>query len=61
MSSGANHTIQNVSHKLVRLATSSGRLITPSSDSDGFDKNSRPGWRTLRLRAKATSNTEVIA
>ena len=61
MSSGVNHTSRNVSHKLVRLATSSGRLITPSTDSDEFNKNRRPGWRTLRLRAKATSNTEVIA
>lgn len=61
VSNGAKHTSQNVSHRLVRLATSSGRLITPSTDSDEFNKNSRPGWRTLRLRAKATSNIEVIA
>lgn len=61
MSSRENDTIQDVSHRLVRLATSSGRLVTSSTDIDEFNKNSRPGWRTLRLRAKATSNVEVIA
>ena len=49
------------SQRLVRLATSSGRLATSSTGTDDFNKNSRPGWRTLRLRAKATSNVEVIA
>jgi hypothetical protein len=61
MSSKGNDTIQDVSHRLVRLATSSGRLATSITDTDDFNKNSRPGWRTLRLRAKATSNVEVIA
>nr|MBC8517653.1 hypothetical protein [Euryarchaeota archaeon] len=61
MSSDTTHASQNVSHRLVRLATSSGRLITTGTDSDEFNKNNRPGWRTLRLRAKATSNIEVIA
>jgi hypothetical protein len=61
MTSGENDTIQDVSHRIVRLATSSGRLVSPSTDTDEFNKNSRPGWRTLRLRAKATSNLEVIA
>jgi hypothetical protein len=63
MSNKGNDTIRNVSHnqRLVRLATSSGRLATSSTDTDDFNKNSRPGWRTLRLRAKATSNVEVIA
>jgi hypothetical protein len=61
MSSRENDTIKDVSHRLVRLATSSGRLVTSSTDTDEFNKNSRPGWRTLRLRAKATSNVEVIA
>ena len=60
-SSRGNGTIQDVGHRLVRLATSSGRLVTPTTDTDEINKNSRPGWKTLRLRAKATSNVEVIA
>jgi hypothetical protein len=32
MSSREYDTIQDVSHRLVRLATSSGRLVTPSTD-----------------------------
>ncbi len=61
MSNGETHVSQNGSYRLVRLATSSGRLTTPSTGADEVNKNGRPGWRTLRLRAKATSNSEVVA
>ncbi len=61
MSCATIHPSRNDSHRLVRLATSSGRLATPSTDAEEVNKNGRPRWRTLRLRAKATSNIEVIA
>lgn len=57
----SDHVRSKTSHGLVRLAASTGRFPTVKLTQVQKNPPSRPEWRTLRQRAKNSTNTEVTA